>query len=134
MLADAQGEPGDLALRAIAAFEHMALFSCGGNDNRNGSRLKSYGRILNGFYAWRGERLEIGHFLKVESVPRSMASMAAICLRISCLVEVFLVTILQVTMAQKNKLHFLTHKNFVSHPFQTIELHFIWIRIKLLAC
>ncbi len=31
-----------------------------GNDNKNASRLKSYGRFLNGFYA----RLMNGHFIE----------------------------------------------------------------------
>ena len=65
LLTDGQGEPGDFAVARHRGPLERGIVFMRGNDNRNASRVKSYGRILNGFCAWlrngdfienRGER------------------------------------------------------------------------------
>ena len=50
LLTDGQREAGDLAVARRRGPRERGIVFMRGHDNRNGSRLKSYGRILNGFY------------------------------------------------------------------------------------
>ncbi|MGO8701940.1 MAG: hypothetical protein ACLQVY_30020 [Limisphaerales bacterium] len=50
LLTDGQREPGDFAVARHRGPPERGIVFMRGNDNRNASRLKSYGRFLNGFY------------------------------------------------------------------------------------
>jgi hypothetical protein len=47
----ARGSRAILPLRVIAVPRERGIVFMRGDDNKNASRLKTYGRILNGFYA-----------------------------------------------------------------------------------
>ena len=51
MLTDGQREAGDFTVACHRGLRERGIVFMRGKANRNASRLKSYGRILNGFYA-----------------------------------------------------------------------------------
>ena len=52
LLTDGQREAGDFAVASHRGPRERGIVFMRGNDNKNGSRLKSYGRFLNRFYVW----------------------------------------------------------------------------------
>ena len=52
LLTDGQREPGDFAVACHWSPRVRGIVCMRGNDNRNASRSKSYGRFLNGFFVW----------------------------------------------------------------------------------
>ncbi len=59
LLADGQREAGDFAVASHRGLGERGIVFMRGNDSKNASRVKSYGRFLDGFYAW----LRNGDFL-----------------------------------------------------------------------
>ncbi len=60
LLADGQGKAGDFAFARRRGPPERCIVIMRGNGNKDASRLKSYGRILNGFYV----RLRNGDFIE----------------------------------------------------------------------